>query len=69
MTVLFISIVTLDYCCSQLSFQSEMIFNKGAPVKNTEVVSLSHSASLPFKTAQMKSLTKQKDYFSADAKE
>lgn len=32
-------------------------------VKNTEVVYLSHSASLPFKTAQMKSLTKQKDYF------
>lgn len=67
MRELFVSI--LGYCCSQLPFRSERMSSKvvaGRELKiwyDTEFVSLSHCASLPLKTAQLKCSTKHKDYF------
>lgn len=67
MTELFVFVVTLGHSCTQLLCQSEATFNELSLAQeiwcDTVFVSLSHSTSLPLKTAQLKCLTKHKDYF------
>lgn len=67
MTELLVFIVTLGRSCTQLPCQSETILNELSLAQqiwcDTEFVSLSHSASLPLKTAQLTCLTKHKDCF------